>query len=238
MKERLSHIIIESVLICIGILIAFWVDRYKNSLIDQEVKVQLYKSLRYDLKKDSVNYRTLRSGILIQKKRIADLKRLSNQPDQKDSLTILLYQLETEFIDGGQYRFYDNTDTYSNIISSDQLRSFQLDTTFSKLRDYYVRRRLFDEGVRAYRVYSTSTLTPYFDKYFDRTCVGYLSDTSEVIAILRKPSYDKNQFRSREFLNILTRLNEALMFIPALDSYARNCEKNLNRIDRELVLAQ
>ncbi|MBS1490543.1 MAG: hypothetical protein JSS93_08445 [Bacteroidetes bacterium] len=198
MKKTLSHILLESAFIVFSVFVGFALERYRENLADKERKIQLYKELSND----------------IENMLESDIERLNGRYRSLDrSFSYLINAIEsgsnvlpdTFFVSLHDIEYFPilvaQRPTYNSIINSGTIIFFEQDSTFKKIQQLYERIDLLNLAVGDDSFYKTY-LTPLLNKYSDRGALKYNYISNRVYAS-RKPQIDFNQFRTKEFLNIL-----------------------------------
>jgi hypothetical protein len=54
MKKTLGYFVIESLLIIVSIIIAFWLEGVRQSREDNKIKADYYENIIHDLRQDSI----------------------------------------------------------------------------------------------------------------------------------------------------------------------------------------
>src|SRR5690242_14710284 len=95
MKKKIIKFSVEAALIVISVLLALWIDNYKERGKEKDLKILLYHRLYNDIQKDSAHFR----GYLARRKRAANdletlLKYVNSKKLTADSLAVFLGRLE------------------------------------------------------------------------------------------------------------------------------------------------
>lgn len=225
MKKTLGYIILEAIMIVFGVLAGFALERYRESLADEELKMTLYKELSNDLESMLHNDVKRLEGRYesIGRSFSHIIRSIESNLIQKDSFFISIHDIE--------YfpKLIGNRATYNSIINSGRIDYFDQDSTFRKIQDLYGRIDLLNLVASDDSFYKTY-LTPLLNQYSDRGALKFNYSSNNLIAV-RPPAIEMKPFLTKEFLNITQLLKFRVELYDDVEFIKKRAEEIIQEIN-------
>ena len=219
-RHTIGYVLLESVLIGMSILAAFWLENYRENTESEHIKYEYYKRLHTDLALDTRQLQKLKSNAANQIERIDKILEILDQKNTNiDTLTLLINMTEQVFLNNNFYKL-DDRFTINSIINSEQGKIFKRDNTFLLITQYYQARSNFVNGIKVFHSYCEQNLTPYIDQFFDRSAIGNTTN------LTHKPNYSLANFKTNHFKNLLISTKERI-YVASWFDYIINFNKNV-----------
>lgn len=237
MKRTLGYIFLESFLIGLSILTAFWLDGFRQQRETDKIKLEYYNRIKSDLSNDNKEWNKIKTSVKIQKGIIDSLiKKLQNPTGDLKEITKALFRFENEMLYYDIYTFNDLRFTLKSIVNGERGNIFENDTTFLNIQEYYVIRDMFIEDIMDYETYNTNYITPYMDKHFDRACIRFNPDKRFQIEFITPPKYKLEDFKNLQFTNYLINARNHLMIESYVNYILEYSSDMIIQIDKKINL--
>jgi len=235
--KTLQKSLIEFLVIAFSILAAFWLEDYRQAREDDKIRLEYYKRVIDDLKNDIKEWNKFKYSVKYQKGLIDSLIRnLSNPSEDLDRITEILFRFESEMFHYDIYEFIDESYAIRSIENNERGIIFENDSTFENLQKYYSLRKIYINDIESYEVYFSRYITPYMDKYFDRSCIRFSTTKKFLVEFIDKPNYDISNFQNTEFINYLINAGNRLLLENYVNYIIERCNEVIELVEERIEI--